>query len=110
MRSGRPAQVAGRIQSVVPSNSLANYLSARDYFKATEDAAIEGTVGSIGQRAVCKFAMETYLGAAELLDSVGLPLMAHHRMSAWRNLLRIGEPERNRARHSKVAKSSTEFR
>ena len=50
-----------------PSNSLANYLSARDYFKSgQQDAAMKELLEASGKEQFADFAMESYLGAAEL--------------------------------------------
>ena len=50
-----------------PSNSLANYLSARDYFKnGQQDAAMKDLLEASGKGQFTDFAMESYLGAAEL--------------------------------------------
>ncbi len=50
-----------------PSNSLANYLSAQEYFKSKQpDAAIKELVEAAGKSQFADYTMETYLGAEEL--------------------------------------------
>ena len=62
-----------------PSNSLANYLSARDYFKSNQqDAAMKELMEASGKGQFANYAMETYLGAAELSRFRGAsPLIAN---------------------------------
>ena len=62
-----------------PSNSLANYLSARDYFKNNQqDAAMKELLEASGKGQFADYAMESYLGAAELSRFAGAsPLIAN---------------------------------
>lgn len=50
-----------------PGNSLANYLSARDYFKNNQpDAAIKEILEASGKSQFADFTMESYLGGEEI--------------------------------------------
>ncbi len=62
-----------------PSNSLANYLSAREYFKNNEtDAAIKELAEATGKSQFTDYAMDSYLGEEELFRSSGAsPLIAN---------------------------------
>lgn len=55
-----------------PSNSLANYLSARDYFKDNQpDAAVKELLTAAGKSQFENYAMESFLGEKELYASSG---------------------------------------
>ena len=59
-----------------PSNSLANYLSARDYFKNGQpDAAIKELVEAGSKPQFADFMMESYLGEKELCRAGGKSLL-----------------------------------
>jgi hypothetical protein len=62
-----------------PSNALANYLSARDYFKNNQpDAAIKELMEASGKAQFADFTMESYLGGAEISRFGGAsPLIAN---------------------------------
>jgi hypothetical protein len=61
-----------------PSNSLANYLSAREYFKNNQqEAAMKELLEASGKGQFADYAMESYLGAAELSRFAGAsPIIA----------------------------------
>jgi len=55
-----------------PSNSLGNYLSAREYFKNNQpDAAIKELLEASSKPQFVDFAMESFLGAEELFREIG---------------------------------------
>ena len=55
-----------------PSNSLANYLSARDYFKNNQpDAAIKELLEASGKSQYANFSMESYLGGEAIFRELG---------------------------------------
>ena len=55
-----------------PSNSLANYLSARDYFKSNQpEAAIKELLEASGKSQFADFTMESYLGGEEIFRELG---------------------------------------
>jgi len=62
-----------------PGNSLANYLSARDYFKNNQpDAAIKELTEASGKTQFADFTMESYLGGEEISRFGGAsPLIAN---------------------------------
>jgi hypothetical protein len=60
------------IKASSPSNSLANYLSAREYFKNNQtDAAIKELAEATGKAQFTDYSMESYLGTEDLFRSSG---------------------------------------